>query len=138
MPISTEAQLFHDAGDLDKAIACYGLVIELDPRPVVYLHLAEARLVNGDIEGALADCEEAIRLDPDMADAYRGRAGVHIARVDPESALADLDEAIRLDPTDAASYRVRGNLHRAMGDETKAEADLAKAGELGPEPCRQR
>ena len=72
--VFTQAQLFHDEGDLDKVIACYSLVMELDPRPVAYLHRAEARLVNGDIEGALADCEATLRLDPDMADAYRGRA----------------------------------------------------------------
>ena len=128
--IFTEAQLFTEEGDFGQAIKCYDLVIELDPRPVVYLYRAEARLKYGDIEGALADCNEAIRLDPAMADAYLGRVSVNIARMDSESALADLDEAIRLDPTDAASYRVRGKLHEAMGHVAASAADLERAEEL--------
>lgn len=123
--VFTEALLFAEEGN-------YSTAIELDPRPVVYLHRASARLKYGDIEGALADCNEAVQLAPTMADAYRARASVHIALVDSESALADLDEAIRLDPTDAASYRVRGKLHEAMGHNAEAEADLKRAGD-GPD-----
>ena len=75
-----EAQLFHDEGNLEKAIAGYGLAIELDPHNAeAFLHRAEARLVSGDLDGAFEDCNKAIQLAPDAADAYRARAGVCIA-----------------------------------------------------------
>ncbi len=128
--VFTEAQLFHNEGDLDKAIAGYDLAIGLDPHNAeVYVHRAEARFTNGDPEGALDDCTKAIELAPDMADAYKGRAAVHIFRTDFEPALADLDKAIRLDPTDATSFRARGDIHKLMGNPT--EADFAKTTELG-------
>lgn len=30
--VFTEALLYHEEGDLEKAIACYGLALELEPR----------------------------------------------------------------------------------------------------------
>ena len=63
--VFTEAQLFHDEGNLEKAIAGYGLAIELDPHNAeAFLHRAEARLVSGDLDGAFEDCNKAIQLPP--------------------------------------------------------------------------
>jgi Flp pilus assembly protein TadD len=91
------------------------VAIELDPHaPDVYLYRGEARLVNGDPGGALADCDTAVKLGPDMADAYRGLAAVHIARRDFTLALTDLHNAIRLDPTDATSISHAATDERAV------------------------
>jgi hypothetical protein len=46
----------------------------------------------------MADCNEAIRLDPGSAAAYRARAEIFRMNGDPEGALADTNEGIRLDP----------------------------------------
>ena len=129
--VFAQGRLHHEAGDLDKAAACYDLAIELDPyNAEVYIHRAEIRLVTGNSDGALADCSEAIRLDPDMADAYKSRAAVYIARNDLEPALADLNEAIRLDATDAMAYRARAHIRAQLGQPGEAEADKAKADDL--------
>ena len=50
------------------------------------------------IDKALADLDEAIRIDPRYADAYAGRGGLRIKNKEHEKALADCNEAIRLDP----------------------------------------
>ena len=105
--VFTEARLFHDEGDLDKAIACYTLALELNPRPVVYLHRAEARLKNGDPAGALTDCDAAIQLDPTDATSYRMRGKLHKAMGDETKAAADLEKAVELglDPEKAGPVR---------------------------------
>lgn len=120
----------HD-GDIQEAIACYDLAIELDPgNAEVYVRRAETRFTLGDPDGARADFEKAIRLDPDMADAYKGRATVLVVLTDFEAALADLDKAIQLDPSDPASYRARWQIHSAKRDRAKAEADWVTATQL--------
>src|SRR5690349_3083426 len=51
-----------------------------------------------DHDRAIADFNEAIRIDPGYAKAFYGRAGRYAAKRDYVRALADYDEAIRLDP----------------------------------------
>ena len=48
------------------------------------------------MEGALEDFNEAIRLKPDYALAYKNRGNARRAKGDVEGALQDYSEAIRL------------------------------------------
>ena len=57
---------------------------------------------NGDLDRALGDLNEAIRLAPREADNYLIRAEVWRARGDPAKALADCDAVLRLDPKSVA------------------------------------
>ena len=59
-------------------------------------------------EEALAAYEQAIRLDPNDALAYRGKGDAlyYLARLG--EALAAYEQAIRLDPNDALAYRGKG------------------------------
>lgn len=50
----------------------------------------------GDLEGAMADCEEAIRRAPQFGFAYAIRGHVHLRQGDRRKAIADFAEAIRL------------------------------------------
>ena len=52
----------------------------------------------GDLDKAIADCAEAIRLNPRMAEAYNRRGSVYEKKGDLDKAIADYTEAIRLDP----------------------------------------
>ena len=51
-----------------------------------------------DLDKALADLNEAIRLDANNAGAYFLRGKVYAAKEDYAKAKADLDRAIKLDP----------------------------------------
>jgi tetratricopeptide (TPR) repeat protein len=66
-----------------------------------------ALLQKGECDAASGEFNEAIRLDPDDAEAHRIRGDAWEAKRDNDKAIADYDESIRLDPTDnrAASAR---------------------------------
>jgi tetratricopeptide (TPR) repeat protein len=53
----------------------------------------------GYYDKAIADYTEAIRLDPNLTDAYRARSVLYIARGDTAHAEADIAEAKRLETT---------------------------------------
>ena len=64
------------------------------PRPLSTgaLHVA----AKGDLEGALKDYNEALRLKPDYAIAYHNRAVARRAKGDADGARQDDNDAIRL------------------------------------------
>src|SRR6185436_19930824 len=83
---------------------------------------------------AIADLDEAIRLQairPEessvRAGAYAARGGSKFARQDYNGALADLDEALRLDPGRAEINVRRGQVWLAKGDPDKALQDFGAA-----------
>ena len=61
----------------------------------------------GELDHAIADFSEAIRLDPKDAPAYNNRGHVRKLKAEFDQALADYDAAIGLDPRDPAAYNNR-------------------------------
>ena len=84
-------------------------------------------------EEALADCDKAIRLNPDDAAAYFSRGFAKVALGRHEEALGDYDEAIRLNPDFAEAYFDRGAAKRALGRRKEGAADLLEAMDLNPD-----
>ncbi len=77
----------------------------------------------GDLDRAIADYNEALRLNPQFANAFNNRANDWNNKGDLDHAIADYNEAIRLNPhyTDAFFGRSlvwvnNGNLDRAIDD----------------------
>ena len=90
-------------------------------------------------ERAIRDFDEAIRLNPQDAEAYNIRGLLYRYRGQHERAIGDYDEAIRLNPQHANAYYNRGITYSLIGKSIKAERDFAKAKELGieaPSPYR--
>ena len=81
---------------------------------------------------AIADYNEAIRLDPGYALAYHNRGYAWSAKKDYDKAIADYNEAIRLDPGYALAYHNRGYAWSANKDYDKAIADYNEAIRLDP------
>ena len=85
-----------------------------------------------DLDRALSDCNEAIRLYSGSPSAYLNRGNVYLSKSDSEAALGDFNAAIRLDPKSAWAYAARGNLYKNKGDLDHALADLNEAIRLEP------
>ena len=81
---------------------------------------------------AIADCTEAIHLDPTLASAYAIRAMNYCFRGERDRALADCNEAIRLDPKYAWAYTARASVYRDNGAIDRAFADCNEAIRLDP------
>ncbi len=73
---------------------------------------------------AIADLNEAIRLDPHDAQAYADRGAAWGAKGQLDRALADLNEAIRLEPENDGAYTNRAHVWLSRREFDKAIADL--------------
>lgn len=90
------------------------------------------RSETGDLDGALADYDVAIRSAPRQPRAHSGRARVLLMRGDGPGAQAAADEAIRLDPGFAAGWECRGAAKILRKDLEGALSDLDRALALDP------
>ena len=84
-------------------------------------------------EEAIADCSEAIRLDPRDPALYLERVQARSAVARFEEALADYDRAIRLDPDHAAAYLGRCRAMSELGRHEEAVEDYDHAVRLDPD-----
>lgn len=85
----------------------------------------------GDIQGAIADYTEAIRLNPDYAQAHNKR-GIIRARdlKDYPAAKADFDRAIQIDPNYGDAYYNRARVREFLEDINGAIADYHTAAQF--------
>jgi tetratricopeptide (TPR) repeat protein len=88
-----------------------------------------------DYDHAIADYTEAIRLDPQYADAFGNRANAYRDKHDLDRALADYGEALRIRPG-ANDYYNRGNAYYLKEDYDRAIADYTEAIRLDPNFAR--
>lgn len=84
-----------------------------------------------DYDRAMLDFEQAIRLDPNLAVAYSGRAFVNMRRTEYDQAIRDHGRALRLRP-DGETYYNRGWCYSRKGDSESALRDFDQAIHLQP------
>ena len=97
-----------------------------------------SHLNRGKPEEALADFNRAIKIDPQKADGYLGRANTLNTLGRYNDALEDYDRAMEVEPdlaksTLANAYINRGSAYSQLGQYKKAIADYEKGLELDPE-----
>ncbi|MGB0063736.1 MAG: tetratricopeptide repeat protein [Terracidiphilus sp.] len=81
---------------------------------------------------ALADLNQAIRLDPNLATAFNNRGTVDSDKGQLDTALADYSQAIRLDPNLEKAFYNRGCVYNDKGQYDAAIADFDQAIRLKP------
>jgi tetratricopeptide (TPR) repeat protein len=82
-------------------------------------------------EEALAAYEQAIRLDPNYANAYNGKGDALGDLKRNEEALAAYEQAIRLDPNYALAYNNKGLALQRLGKNKEAQQAFERAKQLG-------
>jgi tetratricopeptide (TPR) repeat protein len=91
---------------------------------------------NGDLDGAVADFNRAIELNPKDDAPYYNRAQAKRLKKDAAGAIADYTRAIELGSTNPAAYNNRGNARAENNDRDGAIADYTRAIELKPDYAR--
>ena len=86
-----------------------------------------------DRDNALADLQEAIRLQPDAYQGYATLGQLHQDRKDWDEAAKALSRAIDLRNTDSGLYFTRARVHVMRKDWAAARDDLKKVIQLEPE-----
>ena len=87
----------------------------------------------GDHDGAIADFDRAIEIDPQNVGAFVNRAVCKQAQDDHLGAIADWDRALELKPDDGGWYVNRGIVKETIGDYDGALADYNRAVEAEPD-----
>lgn len=124
------------SGDHDQAIADLDHALSLEESAGAYAMRAQHRMAS-DIDGARADLEAALALDPAFPPALAMRADLDRLQGDTEGAMASFDAAVEAalrqgGGVSAAAYAARANARFAMGDNDGVLADTAEALRLNP------
>jgi tetratricopeptide (TPR) repeat protein len=83
--------------------------------------------MKGAFDRAAADCERALRLDPNNVLALHCRGLLYDRRKDHARAIADFTRAIQLAPNDASLYTNRARAYLSNGELDKAAEDCDRA-----------
>ena len=99
---------------------------------IIYFHRGINRHTSGDIKGAIAEYNQALRLRPDFAEVYYKRGISRYKLGDLKGAILDYNQAIRLNPNYAGVYNHRGFTRHDLGDFSGAIRDFNQALKLNP------
>jgi S1-C subfamily serine protease/Tfp pilus assembly protein PilF len=126
-----QAALLLDENKLDAALSATYSARKLKPKfaPAHALQ-AEALRRKKDFKQALADVEEAIWLDANLAAAYLCRGRIHFERKEFDEAIRDFSRCTELDPFDPQPLRERARAWRELANAKKGDADEQAASKL--------
>jgi tetratricopeptide (TPR) repeat protein len=79
------------------------------------------------LQAALADCNEAVRLKPNVATTFDSRGFTYLKLGQWQLAVADFDSALRLDSKLPSALYGRGFAKLKKGDLAGGNADIAAA-----------
>ncbi|MDH5466794.1 MAG: tetratricopeptide repeat protein, partial [Candidatus Aminicenantes bacterium] len=85
-----------------------------------------------DYDGAIADFDEALKLDPRNAFALRCRGDAKFQVEDFDGAIVDYSQAITVDSQYAIAYFNRGIVLERKREYSRAIKDYQKAAEISP------
>ena len=87
-----------NSGDLDRAIADFDQAIRLGPTAVRYLNRGNTHRDRGNVNLAIEDYSQAIRLDVNYSTAYNNRGDLFYRNGEINRAITDFETALRIDP----------------------------------------
>ena len=108
-----------------------------NPLATQYLIQGVEKYEVGNYQGAIADYDKGIGINPQYANAYYNRGIAKYGLKDYQGAIADYDKVIEINPKLADAYRMRGVNKELIGDLKGACSDWRKAADFGlTEPAK--
>lgn len=105
------------------------LMIRTNPdNPEILNEACWVRATKGEqLDAAIADCNAALQINPDFADALDSRAFAHFRRGEFAQAISDANSVLAQNAKSASSLYVRGLAKLKSGDAAGGNADVAAA-----------
>ena len=143
---ANRANAYQKTGEYDRAAQDYSEVIRLQARynevvrlqpelesewkrtlETVWNERCWSRAIIGQLQSALADCDEALRRQPNVAAIFDSRGFVYLKMGQWDAAIADYNSALRLESRLASSLYGRGLAKLKKGDTPAGNADIEAA-----------
>lgn len=121
------SKLHLELGDTTAALADASKAIELNPKGAINAYIIRSNILMNDagqLQPALKDLDQVIRLIPREAGLYVNRAFLRYKLDDYSGAMADYDYALQLDPLNLMALFNRSLLRMEVRDFNNAAADL--------------
>jgi tetratricopeptide (TPR) repeat protein len=118
--------------DVGRKIAgCSALIETSQQTPeilaIAYLNRGNALADNGQIDIAIQDYDQAIKNNPQSAEALYRRGAALEKKGEFDRAIADLDTSLKLDPKNAKAFTARGQAHSHKKEFALAIADYTQS-----------
>lgn len=138
-------------GTVGAVVPCWTIAVNAQERPVqaslsalTTSEITAKSLVDrgnekserGDLNGAIADYKQALKVKPDYARAYFNLGVTYCLLNEPKAEITYYTQAIKYAPNDADSYAERGIARVKLDDRKGAMADLEQALKLNPKQTR--
>ena len=104
-------------GEQELAIKDYDRAIELNPRADFYNNRGNALRKTRAFDRAIADLDQAIKLEPNFSSAYWTRGLVYRDKGDKEKAADDYKKALSLNPSEDAKKEIEALLKEVAPEE---------------------
>ncbi len=99
-----------------------------------YVKSGQAKFKSRDYQGAIADYNKAIEINPQYAPAYVMRASFFVySRRNLQESIADYTKAIEINPQYTIAYLMRGITKSILKDYQAAISDYSKVIEINPQ-----
>jgi tetratricopeptide (TPR) repeat protein len=101
-----------------------------------YVRLSYIFIGRGEFEKAIDASNEALKIDPNLAECYISRGVAYAKSNRYDKAIEDFNKAVELNPLDAKAYSNRGTVYVEINEHERAIEDYNKAIELNPNFAR--
>jgi CheY-like chemotaxis protein/Tfp pilus assembly protein PilF len=134
----TLGQLYLNIGDIQSAINLYNSIISKREVPWAVLGLAHAQLKNQDYKNACENFESALRLNPNMVEAYDGLTSCYEALNQHTKAQTALETAVEMSPRKVLRHEKLGQICQKNQDISGAANSFRKAIRYGEHSIHEK
>ncbi|HYD73846.1 MAG TPA: tetratricopeptide repeat protein [Candidatus Binatia bacterium] len=118
---------------IDECTGALGEGLDTHNRAGTYVNRGIIFMNRGTYDRALADFDQALALEPTLAEGHINRGAVLLVQHDYAGAIAAIDRGLALNPEDPSrAYYNRGVAHEELGQVREAYRDYRRAAELAP------
>jgi len=135
-----DRETFRDCAgaNLDKALSACSRLIDTVPHSekqvaIAYFYRGRAQYLKHQVEQAIKDYDQALAIDPRLAEAFSERGSAYLALNRIDLAIADCSQAIQINPNNAAYHYNCGNAYWHGKLTEQAIAHFSEAIRLQPQ-----